>query len=191
MAGQPLVCGCLVGSVVLASLMLGMEPLEAQALGPGPKPAQKVCPAVASEPLPNPSAEARRLPATAAPPVERMPNAWWLLTPPGSTSPNPRVPSFTPFTVAPVLQNRDAIAAEIERAYPTLLRDAGLRGRAQVWLLIDENGVVRMTEINTSSGYPDLDQTWLRIACLMRFSPAQNEDRAVSVWVSIPIQSTQ
>jgi TonB family protein len=97
-------------------------------------------------------------------------------------------PVFTPFTVAPVMRNRDEVAAALEREYPALLRHAGVGGRTIVWVRLDTNGVVQDAQINTSSGQPALDQAALNVARVMEFSPALNRDQVVPVWVSIPIQ---
>jgi protein TonB len=97
------------------------------------------------------------------------------------------VPSFTPFTVAPVVQNRDEVSRTLEREYPPVLRDAGVGGRAIVWLRLDEQGIVQDVQINTSSGHPALDQAALRVGQIMKFSPAMNRDKVVPVWVSVPV----
>ena len=96
-------------------------------------------------------------------------------------------PSFTPFTVAPVVQNRDEVARTLEREYPPVLRDAGVGGRVIVWLRLDEQGIVQDVQINTSSGHPALDQAALLVGQIMKFSPAMNRDRVVPVWVSVPV----
>jgi protein TonB len=96
-------------------------------------------------------------------------------------------PSFTPCTVAPVVQNRDEVARALEREYPALLRDAGVGGRAIVWIRLDETGTVRDVQINTSSGQPSLDEAALKVGQIMKFSPAMNRDKVVPVWVSIPV----
>ena len=97
-------------------------------------------------------------------------------------------PSFTPFTVAPVMQNRDEVARALEREYPALLRDAGVGGRTIVWVRLDDQGNVQDVQVNTTSGQPSLDEAALRVARVMEFSPAMNRDKQVPVWVSIPIQ---
>ncbi len=97
-------------------------------------------------------------------------------------------PSFTPFTVAPNLRNRDEVGRALEREYPALLRDAGVGGRTIVWIRLDEQGVVQDVQVNTTSGQPSLDDAALRVARVMQFSPAMNRDKQVPVWVSIPIQ---
>ncbi len=96
-------------------------------------------------------------------------------------------PSFTPFTTAPVMQNRTEVARALEREYPPLLRDAGVGGRVIVWIRLDDQGQVEDVQINTSSGHPALDEAAIRVGGVIRFSPAMNRDRQVPVWVSIPI----
>jgi len=96
-------------------------------------------------------------------------------------------PTFTPFTVRPELKNAREVARALERYYPPLLRDAGISGTVPVWFFIDENGRVVKTQINQSSGYEAFDEASLKVADMMRFSPALNRDKKVPVWVSIPI----
>ncbi len=96
-------------------------------------------------------------------------------------------PSFTPYTVAPAIANREEVMAALEREYPPLLRDAGIGGRTLVWLFIDEEGVVQNQQVNTSSGHEALDEAAMRVASVFEFSPAMNEDEAVPVWIALPI----
>ena len=76
----------------------------------------------------------------------------------------------------------------LEEEYPALLRGAGVGGRAEVWLLLDADGLLRDTRINESSGHEALDLAALRVARVMRFSPAMGGAEPVPVWVSIPIE---
>ena len=99
-------------------------------------------------------------------------------------------PVFTPMTRRPELQNRDEVQSALVRNYPPLLRDAGIGGSPTVHFFIDETGTVKKTQISKRSGYPALDDAALRVAQTMRFSPAYNRDRAVSVWIEIPIVFT-
>ena len=98
------------------------------------------------------------------------------------------VPTFTPFTVAPVMRNGDEVARILQREYPPLLRDAGVGGRVIVWIRLDAQGNVEDVQINTSSGHPALDEAAIVVGQIIRFSPAMNRDQQVPVWVSIPIQ---
>lgn len=97
-------------------------------------------------------------------------------------------PTFTPFTTAPRLLNASDVARALESSYPPLLRDAGIGGEVVLWFLLDEEGAVRQVRIARSSGYPALDEAALRVARSMRYSPAENRDRRVAVWIQIPIK---
>ncbi len=97
-------------------------------------------------------------------------------------------PTFTPFTVAPSILNRDEVARAMAENYPTILRSAGIGGTVRVYFFIDENGSVQDRRIQTSSGHPQLDEAALAVAELYRFSPALNRDKKVPVWVLFPIE---
>jgi TonB family protein len=92
-----------------------------------------------------------------------------------------------PATTQPQLQNLAEIQTLIEREYPSLLRDAGIGGRADVWFLIDATGAIERTQLAHGTGHPTLDEAALRVAAAARFSPALNRGEATSVWVSLPI----
>ena len=96
-------------------------------------------------------------------------------------------PTFTPFTVAPSILNRNDVVRAMEREYPPLLRDAGIGGTVRVYFFIDENGAVQDTRIDQTSGHQALDDAALNVAEIYRFSPALNRDKKVPVWVSFPI----
>lgn len=96
-------------------------------------------------------------------------------------------PTFTPYTVAPDLANRDEVLAALAEAYPRLLRDAGIGGSVLLWFFIDENGNVLDVRLNKGSGLQTLDAAALQVAHIYRFSPALNRDKRVKVWVQVPI----
>jgi protein TonB len=96
-------------------------------------------------------------------------------------------PSFTPMTIRPKLTNEAEVQRALVREYPPILRDAGIGGTVEVWLYIDENGVVENTKVNKGSGYGQLDEAAQKVGATMKFTPAYNRDLKVPVWVSIPI----
>jgi TonB family protein len=96
-------------------------------------------------------------------------------------------PSFTPLSRRPEITNRREVAVALEREYPPLLRDAGVTGTVSVWVFIDEEGRVRRTKVNESSGHAALDDAAMRVAETIQFSPGMNGDEAVPVWISLPI----
>ena len=99
-------------------------------------------------------------------------------------------PVFTPYTVKPDYTNGAEVMRALEREYPPLLRDAGIGGTTLVWFFIDEQGIVRNQQVQESSGHPALDEAALRVAPVFKFPPALNRDKAVPVWVQLPITFT-
>ena len=96
-------------------------------------------------------------------------------------------PTFTPFTVRPDVKNRSQVARALEREYPPLLRDAGIGGTVNVWIFIDEQGLVQRTQVQESSGHKALDDAAMKVAEVIEFTPALNRDKTVAVWIALPI----
>lgn len=99
-------------------------------------------------------------------------------------------PTFTPYTVKPELKNQEEVRRALERAYPPLLRDAGIGGRVLLWVFINEQGEPENSVVKTSAGYPDMDAAAVGVVPIMRFSPAINRDRRVHVWIELPLVFT-
>ncbi|MCY3545526.1 MAG: TonB family protein [Gemmatimonadetes bacterium] len=111
-----------------------------------------------------------------------------LLEPPGEVELDvSAAPVIVPYTVEPDYTNAAEVMRALEREYPPLLRDAGIGGTVQVWFFIDENGAVQNQLVQVTSGHTALDEAALRVAPVFRFTPALNRDKAVPVWVSLPI----
>ncbi len=96
-------------------------------------------------------------------------------------------PTFTPYTVAPELKNREAVGRALQKNYPPLLRDAGIGGKVLIWALIDEGGKVLKTQVKEGSGHDALDAAALKVGEIMEFTPALNRDQKVKVWIALPI----
>jgi len=96
-------------------------------------------------------------------------------------------PSFTPYTVAPRILNTREVQRALAREYPVLLRDAGMEGTVRVFFLIDEEGRVQDRQVDQSSGHPMLDEAAMKVSAVYEFSPAQNRDKNVAVWVAFSI----
>src|SRR5688500_6877115 len=103
-----------------------------------------------------------RMPMLGMPPVARMP---MIGMPPDTTE-------FTTLTVVPQLRNREEVIETFDWQYPPELRDAGVTGTVEAWLSVDTLGVTREATLHRSSGHHALDEAALRVACVMRFSPA-------------------
>ena len=96
-------------------------------------------------------------------------------------------PTFTPYTVKPTLINRDVVSRALIAQYPPDLRSVGVGGEVQIWVFVDENGDVQKANVRTSSGQQALDEAAVRVARVMKFTPARNKDVPVPVWISLPI----
>jgi protein TonB len=141
-----------------------------------------------------------RTPAIPKPPTPKVGENYSkgaLPPPPEIPTPPSRVPvdieaapTFTPYTVRPDITNRRAVAEALEEAYPSDLREAGVGGTVQVWFFITDQGTVRKTQVNRSSGSQALDDAALKVANTIQFTPAMNRDEAVPVWISLPITFT-
>lgn len=94
---------------------------------------------------------------------------------------------LAPYMIPPRLLNPDEVQRTLQRNYPPILRDAGIGGTVNVHIWLDENGEIVQSRIGQSSGYPGLDEAALRVVKIMRFTPAQNRDRAVRVIVNLPV----
>jgi TonB family protein len=90
-------------------------------------------------------------------------------------------------TVRPRILNDAEIVRTMEQQYPRVLRDSGIGGTVTIHFYVDETGRVQRTEISRSSGQALLDAAALSVAGIYRFSPAQNRDQVVPVWVEFPI----
>ncbi len=99
-------------------------------------------------------------------------------------------PVFTPYTVRPDLANREELTRILAAEYPPLLKGAGIGGTVVVWCFVDERGEVGKVLVRESSGHQALDEAALRVGKGMEFTPALNRDKAVPVWIILPITFT-
>jgi len=97
-------------------------------------------------------------------------------------------PTFTPYTVAPFVLNKNEVVQAMAKVYPPMLRDAGIGGTVLIYFFIDEMGVIKDHRVWRSSGHWQLDSAALQVADVYRFSPALNRDKKVPVWVQFPIK---
>ena len=93
-------------------------------------------------------------------------------------------PAFIAYDRPPVLQNGPDVVAALKEAYPQDLKETGVGGRVEMWLYIDESGVVRNHEVKESSGIDALDLAAADVVETMRWEPAKNRDQPTDVWVS-------
>lgn len=97
-------------------------------------------------------------------------------------------PAFTPREVEPELSNRTEFARALERAYPAMLKDAGIGGRVLLWVFVTEQGTVGNVRVYESSGQPQLDAAAEKVMReAAKFRPALNREQRVPVWVALPV----
>jgi TonB family protein len=96
-------------------------------------------------------------------------------------------PAFTPYEVAPALQNRAEASQIVEGEYPAMFRDAGIAGTVVVHVFIEPNGLVGNAAVANSSGQVQLDEAALRAIRKFEFSPALIRGQPTAVWVAIPV----
>lgn len=97
-------------------------------------------------------------------------------------------PRFVVHTVKPRMLNAEEVNRVLEREYPALLKDAGIGGTTTVWLFVNESGQVANSLVKESSGHRGLDDAALRVVDAATFSPAQNRDEVVALWISLDIR---
>jgi len=71
--------------------------------------------------------------------------------------------------------------------YPEIARKAGVEGRVMVHVQIDEGGKVVNTRILQSLGNNGCDEAAVEAIKSVKWKPAKQRDRAVKVWVAIPV----
>lgn len=99
-----------------------------------------------------------------------------------------RAPTFTPYEGAPELMNADEVREAMDEAYPSALRDAGIRGSVLLHLFVDEDGTVRNAMVSEGSGHAQLDDAACRVAPVLRFRPAERRGVPVAVWIQLPLR---
>jgi protein TonB len=106
--------------------------------------------------------------------------------PPPPTTDDEAATIFVPFDDPP--QPIGGFAA-IQRnlRYPEIARKAGVEGRVMVHVQIDEKGKVVNTRILQSLGNNGCDEAAVEAIKKVKWKPAMQRDRAVKVWVAIPV----
>ena len=104
-------------------------------------------------------------------------DAWDAPPPPPE---GPRV-KFIPYDDPPVPLR------PIKPKYPEIAQEAGIEGTVVVQVFVDERGRVKETVILKGIPNTGLDEAATQAIRLVRFKPAKQRERAVGVWISIPV----
>ena len=104
-------------------------------------------------------------------------DAWDAPPPPPE---GPRV-KFIPYDDPPIPLR------PIKPKYPEIAQEAGIEGTVVVQVFVDEKGRVKETIILKGIPNTGLDEAAADAIRLVRFKPAKQRERAVGVWISIPV----
>ena len=104
-------------------------------------------------------------------------DAWDAPPPPPE---GPRV-KFIPYDDPPVP------LSPIRPRYPEIAQEAGIEGTVIVQVFVDEKGRVKETVILKGIPNTGLDEAASEAIRTVRFRPAKQRERAVGVWISIPV----
>ena len=88
---------------------------------------------------------------------------------------------FIPYDDPPVAMT------PIRPVYPEIAQEAGIEGVIVVQAFIDEKGRVKETQILKGVPNTGLDEAAMEAIRKTRFRPAKQRERAVGVWISIPV----
>ena len=104
-------------------------------------------------------------------------DAWDAPPPPPE---GPRV-KFIPYDDPPIPLK------PIRPRYPEIAQEAGIEGTVVVQVFVDEKGRVKDTVILKGIPNTGLDEAATDAIRKVRFRPAKQRERAVGVWISIPV----
>jgi len=124
-----------------------------------------------------------------AQPTFRRPAAAPAVPPalPADTVPRPagRVYDVAQVDEKPALVNGQELARRLDALYPPLLRNAGVRGGAEVAMVVDEGGAVTEARV-LSATHPAFGEAASTVVRDARFRPAKHEGKPVAVRVTMP-----
>ena len=75
----------------------------------------------------------------------------------------------------------------IKPKYPEIAQEAGIEGTVIVQVFVDKKGRVKETIILKGIPNTGLDEAAIKAIRKTRFLPAKQRERAVGVWISIPV----
>lgn len=85
------------------------------------------------------------------------------------------------------LDSPPSVSTQFPPQYPGKLLKKKITGRVLVAALVDAAGVVVSTEVNQSSGYPDMDKSAIKAVKRWKFKPGVRQGRKVKAQIIVPI----
>jgi protein TonB len=160
---------------------------------PPPAPAPPLVPPAEVQELPPPAVTAPltvvsiaplenaiSLPAPAAPAAEIAASAAAVAAAPAAA---PAAPAAGPRTITSGVEYIRAPQPE----YPALSKRMGEQGRVVLRVLVNEQGLPDQVVVQTSSGYPRLDEAGRQAALRALFKPHMVDGRPVAIFVIVPL----
>jgi protein TonB len=93
---------------------------------------------------------------------------------------------FVPYDEPPApIGGFAAIQKKLE--YPEIARKAGVEGRVLIYAQVDEQGDVQKTRVIQSLGPNGCDEAAITAIKAVKWKPAKQRDRAVKVWIAVPV----
>ena len=93
---------------------------------------------------------------------------------------------FVPYDEPPVpIGGFPAIQKKL--VYPEIARKAGVEGRVTIYAQVDESGNVVRTKVVQSLGPNGCDEAAIKAIMSVKWKPAKQRDRAVKVWIAVPV----
>ncbi len=102
----------------------------------------------------------------------------WDAPPPPPAGPRVK---FIPYDDPPVP------LSPIRPKYPEIAQEAGIEGTVVIQVFVDEKGRVKETIVLSGVPNTGLDEAAVEAIRMVRFKPAKQRERAVGVWISIPV----
>lgn len=89
---------------------------------------------------------------------------------------------------APALLNRDEVTRSISRVYPPLLRDSGVTGEVELWMVVETDGTVAPGQVEVvNASHPLFGEAAASVVPAMRFRPAALDGVPVRTRVTLPV----
>jgi protein TonB len=95
-----------------------------------------------------------------------------------------------PRAIVPGTNMKLSYQPDISDYYPESSRRAGEEGRAMVKVCVSAAGKIDSAELQTTSGFPALDQAAVKLAKASKFKPATQEGKPVSTCAPLPVKFT-
>jgi protein TonB len=167
------------------------KPLVKKAPPPQPRKAtaKKAPQPVQPQPQAIPVATAAPQPKAARPPETENPKQ---TTPVETVTPAPArashtMPRESPPAAATVVMATPRYDENPPPAYPRTARKRGFEGTVVLEVFVMKNGRVGDLKLHQSSSHDQLDRSAMKAVKRWRFEPGQRGDRAVAMWVRVPI----